>query len=141
MLYGVLADIMHIYAYAFPVIYWNALLNGADYDITYSNNAIKFMRILLVFIHFVPLRCLFYATWQIIFRDLKSSNILLDEEWNAKLSDFGLARQGPTEGLSHVSTAVSDATPQLSPISFLAILPYGCIWFFCNSLNPCHIKA
>jgi len=44
--------------------------------------------------------------FQVIFRDLKTSNILLDENWDAKLSDFGLARHGPAEGLTHVSTAV-----------------------------------
>ncbi|XP_071732979.1 serine/threonine-protein kinase PCRK1-like [Rutidosis leptorrhynchoides] len=53
--------------------------------------------------------------FQIIFRDFKSSNILLDENWNAKLSDFGLARLGPTEGLSHVSTAVVGTVGYAAP--------------------------
>ncbi|CAN8297867.1 unnamed protein product [Cochlearia groenlandica] len=44
--------------------------------------------------------------FQIIFRDFKSSNILLDEDWKAKLSDFGLARLGPSAGSTHVSTGV-----------------------------------
>ncbi|KAK1426795.1 hypothetical protein QVD17_15475 [Tagetes erecta] len=44
--------------------------------------------------------------FQLIFRDFKTSNILLDDDFNPKLSDFGLARQGPAAGLGHVSTVV-----------------------------------
>ncbi|EXC10662.1 putative receptor-like protein kinase [Morus notabilis] len=53
--------------------------------------------------------------FQLIFRDFKTSNILLDEEYNAKLSDFGLARQGPPEGTGHVSTAVVGTVGYAAP--------------------------
>lgn len=42
----------------------------------------------------------------VIYRDFKSSNILLGEEFQPKLSDFGLAKLGPTGDKSHVSTRV-----------------------------------
>ncbi|KAI7756563.1 hypothetical protein M8C21_009873, partial [Ambrosia artemisiifolia] len=42
----------------------------------------------------------------VIYRDFKCSNILIDSDYNAKLSDFGLAKDGPVDGKSHVSTRV-----------------------------------
>ncbi|XP_024031040.1 receptor-like cytoplasmic kinase 176 [Morus notabilis] len=43
---------------------------------------------------------------RVIYRDFKTSNILLDSNYNAKLSDFGLAKDGPVGDRSHVSTRV-----------------------------------
>ncbi|KAL5166859.1 putative serine/threonine-protein kinase PBL8 [Glycine soja] len=42
----------------------------------------------------------------VIYRDFKTSNILLDSDYTAKLSDFGLAKAGPQGDETHVSTRV-----------------------------------
>lgn len=42
----------------------------------------------------------------VIYRDFKTSNILLDADYNSKLSDFGLAKDGPEGDKTHVSTRV-----------------------------------
>lgn len=52
---------------------------------------------------------------QVIYRDFKPSNILLDEDFNAKLSDFGLARFGPVNGKSHVTTEVAGTYGYAAP--------------------------
>ncbi|KAM0968043.1 hypothetical protein ACFX13_016774 [Malus domestica] len=42
----------------------------------------------------------------VIFRDFKTSNILLDSDYTAKLSDFGLAKDGPEGEDTHITTRI-----------------------------------
>ncbi|KAF8013217.1 hypothetical protein BT93_I1172 [Corymbia citriodora subsp. variegata] len=52
---------------------------------------------------------------QVIYRDFKASNILLDGFYNAKISDFGLAKVGPSASQSHVSTRVMGTQGYAAP--------------------------
>ncbi|XP_077229420.1 putative serine/threonine-protein kinase PBL7 isoform X3 [Tasmannia lanceolata] len=51
----------------------------------------------------------------VIYRDFKSSNILLDEGFQPKLSDFGRAKLGPVGDKTHVSTRVVGTNGYCAP--------------------------
>ncbi|KAL1212399.1 putative LRR receptor-like serine/threonine-protein kinase [Cardamine amara subsp. amara] len=50
-----------------------------------------------------------------VHRDVKTTNILLNELYQAKLADFGLSRSSPVDGESYVSTIVAGTPGYLDP--------------------------
>ncbi|XP_064983671.1 serine/threonine-protein kinase RIPK-like [Musa acuminata AAA Group] len=51
----------------------------------------------------------------VIYRDFKASNILLDSDYTVKLSDFGLAKDGPQGDNTHVTTRVMGTRGYAAP--------------------------
>ncbi|KAF2607117.1 hypothetical protein F2Q68_00043606 [Brassica cretica] len=54
-----------------------------------------------------------------VHRDVKTTNILLNERFQAKLADFGLSRSFPIDGESHVMTVVAGTPGYLDPESII----------------------
>ena len=67
-----------------------------------------------------------HAVSPVIHRDFKSNNVLLDQNFRAKVSDFGLAKMGSEKRNGQVSTRVLGTTGYLAPEWVLRVPQFIC---------------
>ncbi|KAK9201740.1 hypothetical protein WN944_016946 [Citrus x changshan-huyou] len=100
------------------IIVCDLMKNGSVYDHLFASNGPKLSWPLRQSIALGTARGLAYlhfgAQPAIFHRDIKASNILLDEKFEAKVGDFGLAKFTP-EGFTHLSTRVAGTMGYLAP--------------------------
>eukprot|EP00250_Pteridium_aquilinum_P009726 c18890_g1_i1 orf=7-1896(-) len=99
------------------IIVYDYMENGSLYDHLFSKNTLlDWPRRQNIALGIVKGLAYLHQEVQpaIIHRDIKSSNILLDGQWNARVADFGLARFTP-EGTTHVTTRVAGTHGYVAP--------------------------
>lgn len=100
------------------IIVCDLMKNGSVYDHLFASNGPKLSWPLRQRIALGTARGLAYlhfgAQPAIFHRDIKASNILLDEKFEAKVGDFGLAKFTP-EGFTHLSTRVAGTMGYVAP--------------------------
>ncbi|GLU16106.1 hypothetical protein SLE2022_325560 [Rubroshorea leprosula] len=91
--------------------------NGSLYDLLHSSSTSRppgwSRRVRFALQIAKAVQALHSANPPVIHRDIKSSNILIDDEWNARLGDFGLALRG------HVEDVRIKCTPPAGTLGYL----------------------
>ncbi|PPD77238.1 hypothetical protein GOBAR_DD25845 [Gossypium barbadense] len=90
--------------------------NGSLYDLLHSASYKSpgwHMRVRFALQVAKAVRALHSSNPPVIHRDIKSSNVLIDQNWNARLGDFGLALRG------HVEDVRFNCTPPAGTLGYL----------------------
>ncbi|PPS09930.1 hypothetical protein GOBAR_AA10706 [Gossypium barbadense] len=92
--------------------------NGSLYDLLHSASYKSpgwHMRVRFALQVAEAVRALHSSNPPVIHRDIKSSNVLIDQNWNARLGDFGLALRGHVEDVRFKCTPPAGTLGYLDP--------------------------